>query len=181
MTQGLTDEDTRLWSLVTRTIKGIHPNRAKTDIPPAPVKVQPPGPGPKRRAREGGPPVAAPAPQPRAVVNTPKATPGQDVDIRTQARLRRGQMEIQGKIDLHGHRVHEAYFALRDFITEQFNRDARCILVIHGKGSITGEAKIKNEMPRWLQEWPDKVLMHSRAQPKDGGDGASYVLLRRKR
>lgn len=181
MSPRMTEEDEKLWGLVTRTIKAMQPNRS-TQIAPqaAPAKPQPPGPGPKRRAREAGPPAQQPAPQPRHVI--PKEQPiSREVDARTQMRLRRGQMEIEARIDLHGHSVQNAYFALRGFISEQFNRGARCVLVIHGKGSLNGEGKIRREMPHWLNEWRDMVLQHSYAKPQDGGDGASYVLLRRKR
>lgn len=108
----------------------------------------------------------------------PKA---QDIDTRTLARLRRGQMEIEATIDLHGHRMHEAYIALRDFVRGGYGRGLRCLLVIHGKGSLTGEAKIKNALSDWLAEWPDEVLSHAPAKPAHGGAGASYILLRRKR
>ena len=42
---------------------------------------------------------------------------------------------------------------------------------------------LRTTVPRWLTEAPLKplVLAHAPAQPKDGGSGALYVLLRRKR
>lgn len=90
-------------------------------------------------------------------------------------------MPIDATLDLHGHRLHEAYLALRDFLRGAYDRGLRCVLVIHGKGSLTGEAKIRGALPGWLAEWPDEVLSHAPAKPEHGGTGASYILLRRRR
>lgn len=66
---------------------------------------------------------------------------------------------------------------------ERAHRDGkRALLVITGKGS-SGGGVLRTTVPRWLTEAPLKplVLAHAPAQPKDGGSGALYVLLRRKR
>jgi DNA-nicking Smr family endonuclease len=60
----------------------------------------------------------------------------------------------------------------------------RCVLVITGKGIWRSEAGILREMvPRWLNEAPNRarVLAIAHAQPRHGGQGALYVLLKRKR
>lgn len=111
----------------------------------------------------------------------PKAPPAQDVDARTLQRFRRGQMDIDATIDLHGHSVKEAELVLKGFLQACFKRQERCVLVIHGKGSMTGEAKIRKSLPLWLSDMPEIVLAHAPAKPMHGGLGASYVLLRRKR
>jgi DNA-nicking Smr family endonuclease len=54
--------------------------------------------------------------------------------------------------------------------------------VVTGKGLETG-GTLRHMVPRWLNEEPNRarVLAYSPAQPRHGGSGALYVLLRRRR
>jgi DNA-nicking Smr family endonuclease len=57
----------------------------------------------------------------------------------------------------------------------------RQILVIHGKGyNSEQEAILRPLVQRWLEE-QQFVLAWCPAQPRDGGNGATYVYLRRER
>jgi DNA-nicking Smr family endonuclease len=60
----------------------------------------------------------------------------------------------------------------------------RTVLVITGKGGF-GDARgvLREAVPRWLNEGDlrPRVLSCAWAQPKHGGAGALYVLLRRQR
>ena len=58
------------------------------------------------------------------------------------------------------------------------------MLVITGKGVWRSDSGILKEMvPRWLNEVPNRarVLAIANAQPRHGGSGALYVLLKRRR
>ena len=61
----------------------------------------------------------------------------------------------------------------------------RCILVVTGKRKTTlGSKSILRELvPAWLDDenYASLVLAHNYAIQKDGGDGARYVLLRKKK
>ena len=50
-------------------------------------------------------------------------------------------------------------------------------------GKMGAEGVLKKEVPKWLNLSPLKeiILMTSWATPRDGGEGALYVLLRRVR
>ena len=105
---------------------------------------------------------------------------------RTAQRLRRGKMKVDGRIDLHGHTQDTAWRALASFLAASQAAGRRCVLVITGRGLRPGSNSggvLKGAVPRWLNQPPlrDKVLSFDYAQPKDGGDGALYVLLRRNR
>lgn len=93
-------------------------------------------------------------------------------------------MRIEGRLDLHGLIQDEAYAALNAFLVTAQNAGRRCVLVITGKGrSRASEGILRRRVPEWLGMHPlsDIVLRAIPAQPKDGGDGALYVLLRRDR
>ena len=96
--------------------------------------------------------------------------------------LKRGNCTIQKQLDLHGMTVKEAHKTLLDFLQQAHNNALRTVLVIHGKGyhSPSGNAILKNHVDHWLRQLPT-VLAFTSAQPKDGGYGAVYVLLRSNR
>lgn len=95
--------------------------------------------------------------------------------------LRKGHINWQARLDLHGLKTEDAREALFDFIHSQFHQDKQCLLVIHGKGGHLGAPPvIKNLVNRWLPQF-DQVLAFHSALAKDGGHGAVYVLLKRNR
>lgn len=113
----------------------------------------------------------------------PPAHPGLGLDRRSDLKLKRGRMEIEDRLDLHGLNRAQAYERLQRFIIRAQARELRCVLVITGKGRAGTEGVLKREVPEWLSEAPlrDLVLRFYRAQPQDGGSGALYILLRRLR
>jgi DNA-nicking Smr family endonuclease len=105
-----------------------------------------------------------------------------DLDRRTWLRLKRGQVELEQTLDLHGQTQNQAHRRLRAFVAEAQASGSRCVLVVTGKGLETG-GTLRHMVPRWLNEEPNRarVLAYSPAQPRHGGTGALYVLLRRRR
>ena len=88
-------------------------------------------------------------------------------------------------MDLHGMTQDQAHRALNAFIDASSHAGRRCVLVITGKGG-RGDGSVgvlREQVPRWLNQAPLRplVLAFSYATPKDGGEGALYVLLKRKR
>ena len=123
-------------------------------------------------------PIAAPPPCP------PPSDPGPGIDRANAERLKRGRHPIAARLDLHGLTQAEAHRALSRFVAEASETGRRCVLVITGRGlSPSGPGILKTLVPRWLAEpeFRRHVLMTAPAQPKDGGAGALYVLLRRRR
>ena len=105
------------------------------------------------------------------------ARPG--VQKRVLRRLTRGQIPLNAEIDLHGMIVSEARHALAGFLAESLDYQHRCICIIHGKGHSSARRTpvIKGLVDRWLR-LNDRVLAFCSAQPRDGGTGAVYVLLK---
>ncbi|MDG5495773.1 Smr/MutS family protein [Niveispirillum sp. BGYR6] len=106
------------------------------------------------------------------------------IDKRTDEKVRRGRLAIDGRIDLHGLTQSEAHDALIGFVRRSHAQGRRLLLVITGKGGMPrGEGVLRSGVPRWLHETPtrDLVLAVHQAQPQHGGGGAYYVYLRRRR
>ncbi|MBL8692062.1 MAG: Smr/MutS family protein [Rhodospirillaceae bacterium] len=178
-----TPEERALWAKAMVDAKPLKRRGRKTEAPsaePAPPEV------PKKPKKTGRipplpPPPPPPAPLAKAPIEVaPRLAPG--IDKRTAERFRKGQREIEGRLDLHGMTQDAAWRRLVSTIERAHRDGKRALLVITGKGS-SGGGVLRTTVPRWLTEAPLKplVLAHAPAQPKDGGSGALYVLLRRKR
>lgn len=118
---------------------------------------------------------------PKSVLEAGKAA---DLDRRTMDRLRKGRMRPEGRLDLHGMTADRALGALNTFLADAQGAGKRCVLVITGKGSMKeGGGVIRRELPAWLNAPGNRsrVLGFAGAQPADGGGGAFYVLLKRRR
>ena len=92
--------------------------------------------------------------------------------------LRRGVIDTEGTLDLHGLRVREAKPALLRFLNHSLNTGRRCVRIIHGKGRGSGgqQPVLKQKANQWLRQ-RDEVLAFVTAPRWDGGTGAVYVLL----
>ncbi len=107
------------------------------------------------------------------------------LDRASRKRMRRGQVTIEARLDLHGMIQTEAHRSLTGFLERAYLSGKRSVLVITGKGlRLSGETGVlRNAVPRWLNEPPMRhwVRGFDYAAPSDGGEGALYILLRRKR
>ena len=106
------------------------------------------------------------------------------IDRANAERLKRGLHPIEARLDLHGKTQVEAHRALAAFIHSESDAGRRCVLVITGRGlGPSGPGVLKSAVPRWLEEvgLRRKILAIAPAQPRHGGAGALYLLLRRRR
>ncbi|TNF35053.1 MAG: DNA mismatch repair protein MutS [Gammaproteobacteria bacterium] len=94
--------------------------------------------------------------------------------------MRTGRMVVEDSLDLHGLMRDAARKTLLEFITRSQARNYKIVCVVHGKGynSEDGRPVLKAMVNKWLQNI-DAVLAFTTAQPRDGGTGAVYVLLKR--
>lgn len=162
--------DTVLWQRAMRGVKPLAPRAA----PPASRSPPPP---PAIR-QHGEPAAAPPAPEPPPLARNRMA----GYDKANAERLRRGKHPIEDRLDLHGMTQAEAHRALGAFIRAARAAGKRCVLVITGRGG-GGEGVLRRAVPRWLDEpeFRPHLLAIAAAQPRDGGAGALYVMLRRTR
>ncbi len=180
---GLEEEgssDAVLWRQVTRDVTPLE-GRNETALP----THEPEEHTAKPRTRKDD--VASQGAGERYVPVAPKSS---EVDRRTAQRLQRGQIPIEGRLDLHGMTQNEAYDALLGFIPAVHAQRKRCVLVITGKGGRqdsgmslldTRAGILRQKTPEWLGIPPLQryVLRIQAARPHHGGDGALYILLRR--
>ncbi|MBE9567371.1 MAG: Smr/MutS family protein [Proteobacteria bacterium] len=93
-------------------------------------------------------------------------------------KLRQGKHPIELVLDLHGLTIEQARVELQEFLGVCEAAGVRHVIIIHGKGFRSRDKPvIKPMLNRWLRE-VDTVLAFHSAQPKDGGSGAVYVLLK---
>jgi len=156
-----------LWSRVARTVR-LAPGRhiePDEDETPAPTGGTTAAPKPRagetlRIARRSGPPE----------------------DLSNQRRVRRGQSEIDARLDLHGHTQDTAHRELIEFILHESAFGSRCVLVITGKGRL-GAGVLRARLFDWIGD-PDLrplIAGYARAHLRHGGDGATYIFLRASR
>jgi DNA-nicking Smr family endonuclease len=98
------------------------------------------------------------------------------------SKLKKGQIAVESKVDLHGSTISQAGAKLQHALDMAIADQQRCILVVHGrgKGSFDNKPAIKTHVNQWLRDSPNVIAFHS-APPHHGGTGAVYVLLKRQR
>lgn len=192
MARKLSEDERRLWDHVAAQVTPLRPAAQRQAPTPAPQTAEA---EPDAAAKPTRRPTAAAAPPPlpvRPVSEGRGRLAG--VDRRTAERLRRGQIAIEARLDLHGLTRAEAHERLRGFVRHHHAAGRRCLLVITGKGrgaeaerEVFADAEapgiLRRQLPRWLAE-PDlrpMVLAMAPAIPPHGGAGAAYILLRRQR
>jgi DNA-nicking Smr family endonuclease len=179
----ISEEERALWELIAKTATPLRRRRKSEPKPLPPPEI----PAPKLAKAK----TKAPPPKPPAPVAPPPARPHElthghavGIDKRQAERFRRGKTPIEGKIDLHGRTQQEAHDDLHHFLARAHAAGKRMVLVITGKG-ITGAKTgvLRENVPRWLNEpgLRRHVLAFDYAEPQHGGQGALYVLLKRKK
>jgi len=97
-------------------------------------------------------------------------------------KLRQGRYEADARLDMHRMTAAIARKELYEFIKESYRLGIRSVMVIHGKGESKAERErssiLKGCTDHWLRELDVVQAFHS-AQPRHGGTGAVYVLLRK--
>lgn len=104
------------------------------------------------------------------------------LDQKIFRKLKTGNFSFEAHLDLHGLNADQAKMALLDFMKKEYLQGKRCVLLIPGRGknSPLGMGILRQGVQTWLTQYPLKriILAFCTAQPKHGGAGAFYVLLR---
>jgi DNA-nicking Smr family endonuclease len=204
------DDGERLWKRIAGAVTPLKDTKHKRHAAPGPPATAadrtrriatPPAPvGAARKtaaAVPALPPKRAPGPP-----GPPPLVPGHlaGLDRRSGEKLRKGQMPVEAKLDLHGMTQEGAHARVVGFIESQHASGARCVLIVTGKGGraadpyqrkttfgrftfSAGRGVLKEALPRWLNEprLRAHIIAVQPASRAHGGEGAVYVLLKRKR
>lgn len=188
----LSPEEADLWRTVAQTARPMH--SAKLHLPEPPPAPEPP---PLAHARPRLSPFLVGekhhSPERRDVAPTLPDLLGQAplrMDAGTHAKMTRGKLQPEARIDLHGMTLAEAHPELIRFILNAQSQGLRLVLVITGKGKRRDDSgpipqrmgALRHQVPHWLHLPPlgPAVLQVSEAHLKHGGSGAYYVYLRRR-
>ena len=107
---------------------------------------------------------------------------------------RKNKIKKIAKVDLHGKSVNEANQIIKKFVIQSFEQGYEKILIVTGKGLRSKvyndpyRAKdmnvLKYSVPEYIrddEELSNKITKISKADLKNGGEGAIYVYLKRSR
>lgn len=178
--RGLTYEDRVLWTTIAKSIKPLRAeakNVADENAEVAPETPKPPAKQPPKFKK----PVPAQKFAPAAQAKT--GAPMEPLTRRMKSRVAKGRHTIDAKLDLHGFTQQEAHSILLRFLRAAYDRDARLVLVITGKGRGGEVGVLRRQVPQWLglPEFRALVVGFEDAAITHGGAGALYVRVRRQR
>ena len=190
----LTDGEQALWNKVVKQVEAIeNMPAAQLEAALKPTK-KPTGSTPPelKQFRIGAKaPAKKPTPKtPPSYVDRPSQT-SPNMDRKNFQRLLKGQLEIDGTLDLHGLTADQARTQLNLYVQNAHRMGSRLLLIITGKGNKhtvdefgrPRSGVIKSGVPEWLKTGTlsGLVLQVTQAHNKHGGGGAYYVYLRRAR
>jgi DNA-nicking Smr family endonuclease len=163
----LSEDDLRVWRKVQATVRPFAGRRV------GPVAAPPGAPEPA--------PAALHRPPTEPLQAAPKK-PGPLADASGARRVRRGHVEVEARLDLHGHGQDDAFQALASFLVQARAARMRTVLVITGKGR-GGAGVLRSRLLDWIAsaELRPLVATYAPAHQKHGGSGAFYLFLKASR
>ena len=175
MRRRLSADERALWAKVVATVRPLDAQAAPV-AEPGEAETAPPAP---HRAR--------PRPAPAAPA-APRKSPGTTLDGTWDRRLARGLVSPDATVDLHGHNLDTAHSLLDRRLEQTIASGARLLLLITGKPPAEDRRPVRRGAIRaavgdWLaasRHAGDIAAVRS-AHPRHGGQGALYIVLRRKR
>lgn len=203
----LTDAEGALWKRVIATCEPFKDRAKSSPLPPArgagltgnagragdgpvsPSVAHVPTPGAKPaaladpyRLREGR--AAKPTPA-WTFTHAPRPDVAGNLDGHWDRRMAKGGVQPDVTIDLHGHSLASAYARLDMALGQAVAADMRLMLLITGKPRApdSGRGAIRGAVADWLasSRHAGAIAAVRNAHPRHGGDGALYIVLRRKR
>jgi DNA-nicking Smr family endonuclease len=180
--RGLSAGEAALWARLAATVVPLKRQPAKpvavAPAPPAPLPQQPTRRPPKGR-------VPPPLPKPR-----PAPAPGPGLDSSWERKLANAAIAPDFTLDLHGHTLDQAHQRLDIGLGQAKAMGARLVLLITGKprpvhAADRGERRgaIRAKVLDWLAAGPhaSDIAAIRNAHRRHGGEGALYLVLKRRR
>lgn len=190
MERRLSAEERALWARVMATVKPMPGREVVKPEKPLPFRGGDGGGAVPQATRPVARPHPNPSPKGEGLKKAPPApTPGTTLDGSWDKRLSRGMVQPDATVDLHGHTLNSAYAMLDDALGRSVARGDRVILLITGKPPRPDSERphargaIRAAVGDWLHSsrHADSIAAVRGANPRHGGSGALYIVLRRPR
>jgi DNA-nicking Smr family endonuclease len=174
MTRRLSESELQLWGKVARSVRPLRGKAAPDPLPVSPPADPAPAAGPAHPKRSGKPRKGE---APRTGAAASAVRPPEDAS--GHRRIKRGDVGLDARIDLHGFTQDQARAALHAFILEARANRWRRLLVITGKGR-GGAGVLRARFLDWIGDAEVRSLVagYAPAHARHGGDGAFYLLLK---
>ncbi len=101
------------------------------------------------------------------------------VNKKSRKNLKLGNLRFDATLDLHGHTVTQSERLLKQFIDDCQHQNIHCAIIVHGQGHHSQHGSILKPAVLYWLSCQEAVDAFCPAQSRDGGKGASYVLLRK--
>lgn len=194
--RGLSSEEAALWAKLASTVeplrKDAEPQKQsslKVSHPTASFAGKPakqPG-----KARSAVPESIREKPRTVSAASTPNVPPrNAGLDSHWERRLSRPSTQPDFTLDLHGHTLDQAYRRLDSGLIQAKAMDARLVLVVTGKPRPVDAADrghrrgaIRAKILDWLAagQHSSDIAAIRKAHRRHGGEGALYLVLKRRR
>ena len=184
--RGLSAEEAAAWDRLAQTVTPLPSVKSVTNPKPVFGGSEP---EPIDPARRSAPPPLRSRPREVTVHDTKRAPPG-GLDSHWERRLSRAATEPDFTLDLHGHTLDQAYRRLDAGLTQAKAIGARLVLVVTGKSRPVDAADrgskrgaIRAKILDWLAagQHASDIAAVKQAHRRHGGDGALYLVLKRRR
>ena len=173
--RGLSEEEAAAWAKLAATVTPLHGRKPKAKV--AVTGTTPPPVAPAKPVR-----IAAKAQL------TPVSAVG--LDSHWDRKFKQGAIAPDYTLDLHGHTLDQAYDRLMAGLDQALAMHARVVLLIAGRSRPVDPADrsekrgaIRAKLLDWLaaSRHSDAISAVRRAHIRHGGEGALYLVLKRRR
>ncbi|AKM08742.1 Smr/MutS family protein [Pelagerythrobacter marensis] len=195
--RGLSEEERAAWERLAATVTPLRPAHRGKPAGRAAGSDAAPSPPPPPASHSATKPAKLP-PQTRRVAPPPPPKPAAPVPAREEAgldshwdrRFRAGSIAPDFTLDLHGHTLDSAHARLDDGLAQAKAMDARVVLLIAGRSRPVDAADrgsrrgaIRAKVLDWLAAGPHgtDIAAIRKAHRRHGGEGALYLILKRRR
>jgi DNA-nicking Smr family endonuclease len=189
--RGLTTGEQAAWAHLASSVKPL-PGKKRPEVPALPKAAAP---VPAKIAVPTKP--AKSLPKPRPPLHQPLAAPparsaGQDpqgLDSHWDRRMKAGRLDPDLTLDLHGHTLDTAYDRIMGGLDQARMMGARVVLVVAGRerpvdpaDRMAKRGAIRAKLLDWLaaSRHADTITAVRRAHIRHGGEGALYLILKRR-
>lgn len=161
------DEDAQLWEAVKETVTPLNKEKTTIPLPKKPKTVEIIQPAQEVVVKAVHKPVIS------SICGA-----GKGIERSLSKTMRAGNFKIDYQSDLHGKTLEQANRFVHSVVKLSWSDQNRNLLFVTGKSG-----SIKREFTEWVKQKPTSQMIFycCPAHKKHGGDGAFYIVLRRRK